>query len=83
MQKKNILFIFFSFNLPAGILSSVLKNFLLKFCVQFLFFEHYFSPLNSFMRKGSGSGSVPQTYGFGSPTLLPIEPFSFSALLTK
>jgi hypothetical protein len=57
-------FILFSYNLPVGTLSSVLKfNFLLKFCVNFLFCNHYFSPLNTFLRKGKDPGS-------GSPTLL-------------
>ncbi len=53
MQKNNF-FIFFSFYLPAGSLSSVLKfNFFLTFCVKILFCKHfYFSPFNTFMRKG-------------------------------
>jgi hypothetical protein len=45
---KNIFFIFFSYNLPAGTSSSVLKK---KCCVKILFFKHYFSPLITFMRK--------------------------------
>jgi hypothetical protein len=52
--KKNIYFIFFSYNLPTGTLSSCLKiKFLLKFCVKILFCRHHFIPLNTFMRKGS------------------------------
>ncbi len=39
--------------LSAGTLSLALKiSFLLKFCVKILFCKHYFSPLNTFMRKG-------------------------------
>ncbi len=43
-------------------------NFLLKVCVKILFCWHYFSPLNTFMRKreGSGAGSAPLTNGSGS-----------------
>ncbi len=42
------------FGLPTGTLSSVLKIrfFAKKFCVKILFCKHYFSPLNTFMRKG-------------------------------
>jgi hypothetical protein len=60
MQKKNIFFIFFSYDLPAGTLSSVYytKD---KFCIKILFCKHYFSPLNSqhlyAKREGSRSGS--------------------------
>jgi hypothetical protein len=51
-KQKNIFFIFFSYNLPAGTLSTVFKfNFLLKFCIKILFCKHYFSLLNTFMRK--------------------------------
>jgi hypothetical protein len=34
---------------------------LLKFCVKILFCKHYFSPLNTFLRKRKdpGSGSIP------------------------
>jgi hypothetical protein len=50
---KIIFFIFFSYDLPAGTLSLVLKFiFLQKFCVKILIGKHYFSPLNTFMRKG-------------------------------
>ncbi len=54
MQIKLFFLIFFSYNLHACTLSSVLKilNFLLKFRVEILFCMPYFSPLNSFMRKG-------------------------------
>jgi hypothetical protein len=46
-------------------------NFLLKFCVKILFCRHYFSPLNTFMRKreGSGSGSAHLSKSSGSPTV--------------
>jgi hypothetical protein len=60
MQKINFVsHIFFLIsNLPAGTLASVLKiNFSLKFCVNNLFCKHYFSLLNTFMRKGKGSES--------------------------
>jgi hypothetical protein len=52
--KNLFFFIFFTYNLPAGTLSSVLKlkiDFLLKFCVKISFCKHYFSPLNTFMTK--------------------------------
>ncbi len=66
MDAKKFFFIFFSSNLPAGSLSSVLKfSFLLKFCVNIFFCNLYFSPLSTYMRKGkdpdlyltNGSGS--------------------------
>jgi hypothetical protein len=74
MQKK-IFFIFFSYNLLAGTLSSVLKNvnFWLKFGVKILLCKHYFSPLNTFMRKREGSGSVPLTNRSGWPTNMRIR----------
>ncbi len=39
---------------PRGHIIFSLKNviFLLKLCVKILFYKHYFSPLNTFMRKG-------------------------------
>ncbi len=50
---KFFFFIFFSYNLPAGTLSSVFNNnYLLKFCLKILHCKQYFSPLNTFMRKG-------------------------------
>ncbi len=50
-EKQN--FIFFVIYLPAGTISSVLKfKFWLKFGFKILFCKHYFSPLNTFMRKG-------------------------------
>jgi hypothetical protein len=39
---------FFSESLPAGTISSVLK---IKFFAKILFCKHYFSLLNTFMRK--------------------------------
>jgi hypothetical protein len=58
-KKKN--FIFFSYNLPAGTISSVLNILLLlKFCVQILFCKHYFSPLNTFTRKGKDPDPKPE-----------------------
>jgi hypothetical protein len=51
---------FFSCNLFASTLSSVLKiNFLQKFCVKILFCKYYFSPLNTFMRKGKDPDPDP------------------------
>ncbi len=35
------------------------KDFLLKFCVKILFCNHYFSPLNTFMRKGEDPDPDP------------------------
>ncbi len=65
--------------------SSVKKLiFLLKFCVKLLFFRHYSSPLNTFMRKGKDPDPDPYLWpmdpdlvgpkkcgscGSGSPTL--------------
>ncbi len=53
---------------------------MLKFCVKILFCRHYFSPLNTFMRKGKDPepdpggpktcGSCGSGSGSGSPTLL-------------
>ncbi len=53
MQEKKFFSIFF-YTSPAGTLSSVLNffYFFLKFCVKILVCKHYFSPLNTFMRKG-------------------------------
>ncbi len=78
MQKKIYFFIVFSYNLLAGTLSSVLKNFnfLLKFCLLQALFQsaqHLYEK-----REGSGSRSIPLTNGSGSgrpknmriPTLL-------------
>ncbi len=58
-------FFSFSYSLPAGTLSSVLKiKYFAKFCVKILFCKHYFSLLNTFMRKKKGS--IPLTNGSGS-----------------
>jgi hypothetical protein len=47
-------FIFFSYNLPFSLQSSVLKiKFFATILCQNLFCRHYFSPLNTFMRKGT------------------------------
>jgi hypothetical protein len=70
-MQKIYFFIFFSHNLPTGTLSSVFKIFfLLKFCVKILFCKHYFSPLNTFMRKGKDpepDPGGPKTSGFRIP----------------
>ncbi len=49
-------FIDFKYVKQAHHLQSKKFNFLLKFCVKILFCRHYFSPLNTSMRKGK----VPQ-----------------------
>ncbi len=67
--KKIIFSYFFLITCPQAYhLQSKQFNFLLKFIVKILFCRHYFSPLNTFIRKreGSGSGSVPLTNGSGS-----------------
>jgi hypothetical protein len=59
MQKK-IIFSFFSYNLSAGTLSSVLKiKFFAKILCKILFCTHYFSPLNLFMREGKNPEPDP------------------------
>jgi hypothetical protein len=62
--KKNIFpSHFISDNLPTGTLSSFMNIlFLLKFCVKMLFCRHYFSPLNTFMRKGKDPELDPDPY---------------------
>ena len=48
--KKNYFFIAFSYNYPKNIIFSL---FLLNFVLEFYFVaKHYFSPLNTFVRKG-------------------------------
>jgi hypothetical protein len=54
--KKNVLYIF-SYNLPAGTLSSVLK-----FCVKILFCKHYFSSFITFMRNEKDPETDPDPY---------------------
>jgi hypothetical protein len=77
--------IFFDITFPqAHNLQTKKLIFLLKFCVKILFCRHYFSPLNTFMRKRKDSDpnlllmdpdpdqGGPKTYGScgcGSPTL--------------
>ncbi len=59
MQKK--FHIFFLITCPqAPHLQSKKCNFLLKFCVKILFCRHYFSPLNTFMRKGKDPDLEPE-----------------------
>jgi hypothetical protein len=51
--KKNICFAFFLITCQQKHhLQSKKSNFLLKFCVKILLCRHYFSPLNTSMRKG-------------------------------
>jgi hypothetical protein len=52
-KDANIFFYIFSYNLPAGTLSSVLKIKFFAKNFRFLFCMHYFSPLNTFMRISS------------------------------
>ena len=60
MQKNFFSYLFF---LTCPIIFG-LKNyfFLLKFCVKILFCMHYFSPLNTFMRKGKDPEPDPDPY---------------------
>ncbi len=80
MQKK-IFHIFFLQLTRRHFIFSLKKFFLLlKFCVQILFCNHYFGPLNTFMWKGKDPDPYlwliepdqgdPKTCGCGSPTLL-------------
>ncbi len=67
MQKK-IFIIVFSYNLPAGIWSSVLKiKFFVKIlCYNFILQALFQSPQHLYeKREGSGSGSIPWTNGSG------------------
>ncbi len=91
--KKIIFFlIFFLITYPqAHYLESYKLVFCQNFCVKILFCKHYFSPLNTFMRKGKDLDPDPDPYlwlmdpegpkicrsgtGSGSPTL--IETTSF------
>ncbi len=66
MQKKKFP-LFFSYNLPTGTLSLVLKfNFLLKFCTKILFFQALFQYAQQFFENREGSVSIPLTNGSGS-----------------
>jgi hypothetical protein len=51
----------FSYN-QAHYLQSQKLNFLLKYCVKILFCNHYFSQLNTFMRKGKDPDPCPEPY---------------------
>ncbi len=58
--KKDFFSCFFLITCPqAHHLQSQKFNFLLKFCVKILFCRHYFSPLNTFMRKGKEPDPEP------------------------
>ena len=56
------------------IIFSLKNKFFAKFCVKILFCRHYFSPLNTFMRKGKGPNPEPYLLLMdpdpGGPTLL-------------
>jgi hypothetical protein len=55
-------YIFFSYNLPqAHYLQSIL-SFWVNFCVTVLCCKHFFSQLNTFMRKGKDLGPDPDPY---------------------
>jgi hypothetical protein len=60
-MQKNIYFLhIFSYNLPTRTSSSSKKlNFFAKICVKILFCRHYFSSLNTFMRKGKDPDPDP------------------------
>jgi hypothetical protein len=66
---KKIFFpIFFSYNLPTGTATSVLKFNLLKFCVKILFCKYYFRKVKD-PDTDPGGQKTCGSYGFGSPTL--------------
>ncbi len=78
MQKKVFFFIFFSYNLPAGILSSVLKIqfFAQKLCKNFILKALFQSAQHLYEeRERSRSGSIPLTNGsgFGRPKNMQIR----------
>jgi hypothetical protein len=50
---------------------NIFLYFFLITCVKMLVWRHYFSPLNTFMEKREGSGSVPLTNGSGSRVCKP------------
>jgi hypothetical protein len=62
---KKVFFVSYCFLIigpQAHHLQSKKFNFLLKFCVKILFCRHYFSPLNTFMRKGKDPDPEPDPY---------------------
>jgi hypothetical protein len=56
--KKIFFFHIISYNLPAVTLSSVLKIFNKILCNKFIW-QHYFSPINTFKRKGKDPDPDP------------------------
>ncbi len=64
--KRYMFFIVFSYNLPTGTLSSDLKilkiDFFAKILCKILIFKHYFSLLNTLMRKGKDPNPDPVPY---------------------
>jgi hypothetical protein len=75
MQKKLIFFIFFSYNLPAGTLSSVLK---IELFAKIFFLHALFQSAQhlSERREGSGSGSVCPNEGFFTEEFIKSLPVS-------
>jgi hypothetical protein len=68
---KKIFFKFFSYHLPTGKLSSILKfSFFAKILCKNFVLNHYFSPLNTFMRKGKDPDQEPEP----DPNFLLIDP---------
>ncbi len=66
MQKK-IFFHIFSYNLPAGTLSSVLKTlFFAKILFKILLCQNLFQSAQHLYEKREGSGPIPLTSGSGS-----------------
>ncbi len=59
--KKYFLSYFFLITCPqAHHLQSKKFTFLVKFCIKILFCRHYFSPLNTFIRKGKDPEPDPE-----------------------
>ncbi len=58
-------------------LQSLKFNFLLKFCIKILFCKHYFSPLNTFMRKGKEPEPEPDPDPVSDPDPQHWEPDHF------
>jgi hypothetical protein len=63
---KKVFFLNYFLNLTrrpqAHYLQSLKKFNFFKFCVKILYWKHYFSPLNTFMRKGMEPEPDPDPY---------------------